>query len=95
MNNELPLLIISEENQSTYTESVQYHLVGPDTFKQSSSRISSGDDRRESRNRATAGRGMVGMDAEYRTYENHDTNVNMLLLILQLTYVYCIIYTIS
>jgi hypothetical protein len=66
--------------------------VGPETFKQSSSHISIGDNHRESRNHATAG-GVVGMDTKYHTYENHDANVNMRLSFT--TYVYCILITIQ
>ena len=57
-----------------YTESVQYHSVGPDTFKPRSSHINVGD-RLENSDYAAAG--MVGMDAEHYTYENPDTKVNM------------------
>ena len=56
-----------------YAESVQYHLVGPDTFKQRPSHTCSGDDLQESRNYATVG--MAGMDTQCYTYENLNTKV--------------------
>ena len=75
MNNEpIYVTLYSEESEVTYTESVQYHSVGPDTFKPRSSQIDVGDCL-ENSDYATAG--MVGMSAEYYTYENPDTKVSM------------------
>ena len=77
MNNEpIYVTLYSEESEVTYTESVQYHSVGPDTFKpRSSHNIINVGDHLENSDYATAG--MVGMDTEHYTYENPDTKVNM------------------